>query len=139
MKLYRYRSMASEGLSRTFTHCELYFASPSQLNDPFDCNPPFSTTEYTDDDLREHYRIALSEYHKLVGLELTKQIDRHVSHIKENNCFSSMVIEPAYKACIEVNSDLGILCLSEKYDDILMWSHYANGHTGNMRKNGDLL
>src|SRR6185437_6477137 len=27
-------------------------------------------------------------------------------------------------------SKLGILCLSAKCNDLLMWSHYANGHRG---------
>lgn len=29
-----------------------------------------------------------------------------------------------------VNEEIGILCLSEKMDNLLMWAHYASNHTG---------
>lgn len=126
-KLYRYRSMASKGLSRTFTHDELYFASPLDFNDPFDCCPPFSTTEYTDDDLREHFRKAYSTSKLDAKAE---NIEKKVISIKNNNSFKSSIVQPFLETCREVNSSLGILCLSKKPDDILMWSHYADGHRG---------
>jgi hypothetical protein len=31
---------------------------------------------------------------------------------------------------MDKNSELGVLCLTEVPDDILMWSHYADGHRG---------
>lgn len=127
IKLYRYRSMASKSLSRTFTHNELYFASPLQFNDPFDCWPPFSTTEYTDDDLREHFRKA---YSTLKLDAKAENIEKKVASIKKNNSFKSRIALPFFNTCREINSSLGILCLSRKPDDILIWSHYADGHRG---------
>jgi hypothetical protein len=29
-----------------------------------------------------------------------------------------------------LHEEVGVLCFSEKYDNILMWSHYAKSHTG---------
>jgi hypothetical protein len=31
---------------------------------------------------------------------------------------------------VNLSKDIGLLCLSEKDKDILMWSHYSDGHTG---------
>lgn len=40
------------------------------------------------------------------------------------------VDEQARAEMMKITSSMGIFCLSEVNDDILMWSHYANGHTG---------
>ena len=131
MKLYRYRSMAATNLGRMFTHCEVYFASPTQFNDPFDCNPPFSITDYSKDDLREHIERALrSRCEGMRASQLKAIVKKNVSRILKNKSFESDIAKPFVKVCPEVNSGLGVLCLSEVPDDILMWSHYANGHQG---------
>lgn len=135
MKLYRYRSMRSKGLARIFTDCELYFASPTQFNDPFDCKPPFSVTNFSEDDLRCHFRKAfpasLSKFGvKLSDAQLGAMTETRVVSILQNKSFESDIVKPFLEACIAVNSELGVLCLSEIHDDILMWSHYADGHRG---------
>ena len=134
MKLYRYRSMSSQGLARTFTDCELYFASPTQFNDPFDCNPPFSN-DYSVDELRCHFRKAIpatvSKFGvKLRNAELEAMTEKRVASIQQNGSFESDIAEPFIRTCLGENSKLGVLCLSEEPNDILMWSHYADGHQG---------
>lgn len=131
MKLYRYRSMNSKNLSRTFTHCEVYFSSPTQFNDPFDCKPPFSITAYTRNDLQYHYREAFRlNCSGLSDSQFEAMIEKAVASIYENDTFESLVAIPFLDTNIDVNSELGVLCLTEVPDDILMWSHYADGHRG---------
>lgn len=129
MKLYRYIRMSSKNLERTFTHRELYFTSPKDFNDPFDCNPPFSTTDYSEKDLRDYTR----ETFRRCGIsdpELEAITQKSVTSILQNNSAMSHIAEHFNRICLEVNSELGVLCLSEVRDDIFMWSHYADGHRG---------
>ena len=42
--------MTSKNLEQTFTHNELYFASPKDVNDPFDCKPPLNFMDCTDEE-----------------------------------------------------------------------------------------
>jgi len=131
MKLYRYIRMTSKNLERTFKHCELYFAPPKDFIDPFDCNPPFSTTDYNKDDLR-HYtrRTFLMSGISNSNPELEAITQKNVASILQNDNAMSHFAEHFNRVCLEVNSELGVLCLSEVRDDILMWSHYADGHRG---------
>lgn len=41
--------------------------------------------------------------------------------------FSSLTVNAALDA---INRQFGLLCLTEKPDNLLMWAHYANSHTG---------
>jgi len=138
MKLYRYRSITSKNLARTFTHCELYFTSPTDFNDPFDCRPPFST-DYTQDDLRSHFRKAIpstlsrlspATLRKLSDAQLEAIIEEEDTSILLNDSFESRIAKPFINACLEENSKLGVLCLSKVHNDILMWSNYGGGHRG---------
>lgn len=108
MKLYRYRSIDSKDLSRTFTHCEVYFASPTQFNDPFDCKPPFSTTGYSQEDLLSHYRKAFRQtYPGLNDSKLEAIIEKTIASVMENNTFESSVAKPFIKVVLKRTLDSG--------------------------------
>ena len=131
MKLYRYRGMTSKDLARTFTHCELYFTSPTQFNDPFDCNPPFSITDYSENDLRDYTQETFRRnFPGISDPELKGKTEKSVASILRNYSSVSHFAEHFNRICLEVNSEIGVLCLSEKPDDILMWSHYGDCHRG---------
>ncbi len=54
-----------------------------------------------------------------------KTIKEQVSKAKRKLLPHYGLIESMYKQTIK---KFGVYCLSEKKDDILMWSHYSNGH-----------
>ena len=121
--------MTSKNLERTFTHSELYFASPLQFNDPFDCNPPFSITQYSKKDLRDY---AQETFHRC-GIRdpaLKAITKKTVASILRNYSSISHIAEHFVRICLDVNSQYGVLCLSENPHDILMWSHYGDCHRG---------
>jgi len=124
--------MDSQNLSRTFTHCELYFTEPGKFNDPFDCKPPFSINNYSENDLREHFKKAfLSICPEISNSKLETLVEKNAHAIlNDHRLFQPKIIDPFVSTVSEVNATLGVLCLSEKPDDILMWSHYTNGHRG---------
>ncbi|HAR49273.1 hypothetical protein ER57_04625 [Smithella sp. SCADC] len=98
-KLYRYRSMNSENLSRIFTHCELYFAKPKEFNDPFDCQPPFSINNYSENDLREHFENAYkSECPEICDAKRKAIIEKRIEAISNNKyLFKLEIIDPFIK------------------------------------------
>jgi hypothetical protein len=100
--LYKYRSLSGNSQNHTFriiAHGKLFYASPRDFNDPFDCQ--FSVT------MRE---APLSE--------------KGISKKDELKSFAEQWLRD------ETNQDTAILSLSEVNNDILMWSHYADCHTG---------
>jgi Protein of unknown function (DUF2971) len=122
--LYRYRPMNcwAEGI---FARSELYFPSPRQFNDPFDCRVPsfrtVSKTEFT-----EFLKGAIA---KNAGALTCNERRKKAHDLYKEKPFVQRVDELRNFLQGQVNK-LGILSLSEVPDDILMWAHYASSHTG---------
>src|SRR6266852_5856968 len=109
-------------MERVLVNHEIYFPSPRKFNDPFDCKvPPLTSQPPT---------------------VLAKLAERHLSRIgvssarpgrwraaKEWAQSKEGVLQLQEFLQKEVNKT-AILSLSEKPDQILMWSHYSAGHTG---------
>ena len=49
---------------------------------------------------------------------------------KNLNSYKRITTEQYVDIMTNYVNSLGIFCLSERSDDILMWSHYSNGHRG---------
>jgi hypothetical protein len=106
---------------------KLYFASPLEFNDPFDCKAA-----------RMSFR-ALTIVKEQYLRELLKKREPHLPKHERNRKVRQVlqnrgneVFEKTHARFLEkrVPAETAVLCLSEKNDDILMWSHYAYGHTG---------
>lgn len=131
--LCRYRSISELARQRTQRVVETgthYFASPSSFNDPFDCRPNF-TLEGTDVDVRNYLRDVwarqaphLPEAERHAEVEAILSDPSRDPRIAENNRLFAAAYDSMFTA------QVGVLCLSEVYDDILMWSHYADCHRG---------
>lgn len=87
-------------LQETFIESSLYFAKPSQFNDPFEFKPKRMTIDGSD--LEESL--------------LRKYVDPNL------NLFYQAV-------CTELDN-FGVCSFSEKHDNVLMWSHYSENHSG---------
>ena len=87
-------------LQQTFIESKLYLAAPSQFNDPFEFKPKRMSWVGPDSDD-----------------PLVKQgTDRSLDILYQGVC--------------EQLDNFGVCCFSEKCDDVLMWSHYSEKHTG---------
>lgn len=113
--LYKYRTI--EQAKKILDNFSFWFATPDTFNDPFDCGLSENQAP-TLDDARKHFkRLNISEdrIEQLISLykrEPEKLVEL-VKKTKEKSIYSK-----------------GVLSLSEKYDDILMWSHYSQYHQG---------
>ncbi len=122
-KLYKYTT--SQCAQKILTNNEIYFAKPSELNDPFDGRHVLNFTT------REK-RIEIVEYLEFCtkkGGSLDSDWEAIKRHIIDN---PSIADELAKK--IMDNSkkiiNIGFFCMSSVKDSLLMWAHYADSHTG---------
>ncbi len=123
--LYKYRSLDGinkQRAERIFTHSELYFPTPLQFNDPFDCGINLSF-EGTREEWCSYVDRIFSE--QATGLSPAKRLmlRRRLKRARPIDGLSEQYIA-------EMMVKLGIFSLSETPVDILMWSHYADSHRG---------
>lgn len=129
-RLYRYRSLDSAGLlhvERTILHNEIYFTSPANVNDPFDCVVDLD------------FEAPDSDWLKFL-ISLSRRIQPHLSDGNHERWADDVIKAGRHKER-EIHSlilnglqgnvnSTGLLCLTERNSCILMWSHYANSHAG---------
>lgn len=129
--LYRYRSVDKRTLEGLVKN-EFYFTSPEDFNDPFDCKNLFSFKDSKDSDFRQFLRGQLKyENPHLSPKEITTKVKAIISSgIYRNKQTQEEQLKRWGKILDEESNKLGIVCLSKKHNDILMWSHYSNKHRG---------
>lgn len=126
--LYKFRSAQDlKRLRDIVVDSRIYFSSPAAFNDPFDCLPRFdftSTPAERRNWLRQRLlsrRMSASD----VGAELERlsdKVDAEPDH-ERLRAFARDLIR-------RQSETLGILSLSERWDHVLLWSHYADAHRG---------
>jgi len=101
---------------RLLTHGELYFAPPSHINDPFDINIPLEFGPIDQE---------FTEVERLVSLLETGRDEPKIDRAREQ------FLRQREMAVAEMNDDIfGVFSASTRGDSLLMWSHYADNHTG---------
>jgi hypothetical protein len=130
--LYKYRDWQNAFHKRILTHNELYFASPAEINDPFDFK-----IEY-DFDLLDTIEKKIAFVEKIAEdttrFALAREID--IKAEKERLLWRLTnerdKVEEQYNSTNHFASDqrFGVVSLSEIWDNLLLWSHYANCHKG---------
>ncbi|MEZ7188538.1 DUF2971 domain-containing protein [Pseudoalteromonas sp. DY56-GL22] len=113
--LYKYRTI--EQLEMILSNNSFWFAPPNTFNDPFDCSLS-EVNSYKLEDARTHF----------LSLGMTeKQVNDSIEMFRKD---PSELQELVNKVKDKTINDKGVLSLSSCYDDILMWSHYADYHRG---------
>ncbi len=126
--LYRYRHLLDENRKRTerlLGASVLYFASPEQFNDPFDCKIHYTSLGSLEQLRRKQQTLYKKYIPELNRAERRHRAARDVKKI-DPAAFLTTITEGLQR---EVNR-VGVLCLSEFRDDVVLWSHYAAGHAG---------
>jgi len=125
--LYRYRTF-SDREERTIVHDEVYFPSPLDFNDPFDCRirviPPKKRDLFIE--------VAKTSIHdnnpKLTESEIKEKIDVLLEFgVDKNHLNLQEILTDSIKKRLE---SICVYSLSKINDNILMWSHYSDGHKG---------
>ena len=130
LKVYKYRSWIDENHKNLLLKNQLYFTSPRDFNDPFDYKIPYDYSLLDTDEKIEKYlaqkRSDSQSYYSATDLEkLMKNFEYRLRNqpIKVQEEYNALYFEG-------VDNHYGVLSLSERWDSILMWSHYADFHRG---------
>lgn len=136
--LYRYFSFSIDKDTYTksiFEHNELYFRNPNKFNDPFDCKALLTLER--DWNQEEYIKFVMNNARDSKGGDLDNEEKQWYKEEAINafinldrNQLSRKFNKIIKKGLAKSINEIRILCLSEKYNDILMWSHYADGHRG---------
>lgn len=134
--LYKYRvwkepDKEKQYQRRLLTDRELYLSSAAQFNDPFDAALPY---KYKDEDLTpENIFMKLRETGKrrFPGISEEELQERAFKEQMSGRFENGQYWKENFERFREDNAkNFGILCLTSKRDNLLMWSHYADSHRG---------
>lgn len=131
--------------TRLFDNWHLRCSQPGALNDPFEFRPhvagwgtheelkavadarweAYAKEQYDDLSSRLGPRMSFAEFRKKIEYDkapmMKEALARDMAHANQ---------EMAEKMAAQINEGIGVLCLCEDPDDLLMWAHYANEHKG---------
>jgi len=122
-----------------------YLSSPSWFNDPYDCRAFFSLDGCDDSDAEKFVqeivkilRIGLADPAHSGASGVEEWIERLDRRWDEDTRAAFGINSPAFRELVdtvrpeidEQTARTAILCLTVEPRDLLMWSHYANGHRG---------
>ncbi len=133
--VYKFRNWDNNFHRAILIHNKIYVPSVSELNDPFDFQLAidFSLLN-TDEKINQWLDHSMSDYLNTVQPSKTDWLK--IETVR-NNYKNSIKSDPKtfsqkylYKVLEFHNKHLGILCLSEVWNNILMWTHYSHNHTG---------
>ncbi len=127
-KVYKYRPIDNH-TKELLEQNTIYFPKPSNLNDPFECKAEYVAKANPIRRFIHFYRHAVN--------------DKNCKTLSDRVRFALMSLKPHFskereqRAIGKANewhrkkiNNAGILTFTEKNDDTLMWSHYADNHKG---------
>ncbi len=130
-KIYKFRSFDPERpdrLARIFTHHELYFPKPAELNDPFECRPiarPPRLNSWAD-----RWRVERSARKLLVKYGTPKKLAKARAKSATDPEFMKLRAQEMTDQLPVDMQEYRICSFSATWEPILLWSHYADAHRG---------
>ena len=133
MVLYKYRDFKEGYHLRLLYHQELYFSDLSKMNDPFEGILPIQDiSKLSDDEILDANVMLQKQKNKNWSDETDKMfrnaIDTNAIKKRHQNAEGRKLMQARITQLLYNN--FGIVCLSCDPLNYLMWSHYANSHSG---------
>lgn len=130
--VYKYRDFENEFHQLMLIKNQIYFASPDTFNDPFDCGINDNFACLTEEDIKCYIddQIEFLKEEKKVNKSNEVSIRENIRKEFEQKEKLQKIHDEMY------NNNIGIFsCCQDKeakkgWQNILMWSHYANDHKG---------
>lgn len=124
-------------------NCLIRFTQPNAMNDPFEARPDFYAlgkkgfaSAYADMIRQAPYRVW-KDYKRATRTDLDRwafanqlEADPDYAEWLYKNLGHRDIIPNLRESFYKLHNTAGILSLSETPDNLLMWAHYAEGHTG---------
>ena len=113
--IYQYSSF-NTSLDKIILEKTLQFANPEKFNDPFDCNERLLDIDFKNSSVNHHIK------------ELSK---KKLSYYKRQEMIRKLKSpETLTEMFNKRKKEFKISCFSKLSDEVLMWSHYADKHSG---------
>lgn len=116
-------------IERIFTHSELYFPSPVNLNDPLECRPLITVGDLSNQQYKDKY-VSYSIRSMIKGgntadpKELATWLESHTKEEAQHYCNQLTEV-------LRLDLDKYRICsFSAVNNNPLLWSHYADSHQG---------
>lgn len=119
------------------------FTQPADFNDPFEFRPVIkeissedAVSAYVEKNFDRLVEQELEKYGAMVPAGIKDNFSEFIAAHKKNLPVLIQSLSPAVIGSIQpritelLNHRVGVLCLSEIRDSILMWGHYAENHCG---------
>jgi len=129
--LYKYRTWSDKNHQSCLKNNELFFASPSDINDPFDFKISLDYRLLDTDEKKEQYvDKLLNDIKHVMKKDIDFEAERRelINRIKNDPDQMEREYQSSNSKAMDLRS--GVISLSERWDSILMWTHYAEGHKG---------
>lgn len=122
---------------------KIRFTQPALFNDPFEMNPYIKEIA-SDEEIEAQFEVEHESQIRSIYNAKPRHFRRANSFEKFKAAFSKEEMLPRLKIAAKttavnyarealydaISKAIGILCLTTKPDNLLMWAHYANSHTG---------
>lgn len=125
--LYKYSSI-NKFSEKTISNPQVWFSAPKHLNDPFECRP-WIEFKFTSEQLVNGMASELRRSNPNITPHVATA--HAVGLVLEGRQHNPATWEAVRRDMIsEVTQRVGLYCLSENNDSVLMWAHYGAEHTG---------
>src|ERR1017187_10291790 len=129
-RLYHYQRFDPDRLTTTLRDQRIHCSDPSKLNDPWDCRPWFDSRPMAEDPQRLEALLAF--YRSTATPDLLNHPSRPIWEDRVRNSPEALrsTLEDFSRQLESHLSKRRIYCLTPDPCSTLMWSHYAQNHTG---------
>lgn len=128
---YKYRSLigkSREHVRDTIINNTVYLATPASFNDPFDCAPAFSPSLTPEGAYALASRSLAREHPRWDEEKLDLAAKEFVEQTRRADM--ALVAQGLREGYETVRDWLALYCVSGTCSSALMWSHYADAHSG---------
>ncbi|WP_313308866.1 DUF2971 domain-containing protein [Stutzerimonas nitrititolerans] len=128
-----YKYLSNERVD-VITNLKIRFTQPQALNDPFESQPLVNFEEQMKLAIQEIQNGAEELWQSLPSEEKTTknraELDRELASAIQNANQCTCPYAAGTLLMELLGERIGVLSLSRNFDNLLMWSHYANSHQG---------
>jgi hypothetical protein len=127
--VYKFRKWQDSFHQRWLLNQEIYFASPAQFNDPFDCAIHLRYDLLSPEQKRKIYARVISEKHPHFN---SAKVEQEVEYMMSEGLLNKEGVFYNYEKISQemINETVGVLSLTNTKDHVLLWSHYSYNHEG---------
>jgi hypothetical protein len=130
-RLYHYQRFDPDRLRRQLANNSIYLSNPKGFNDPWDCRPCFDLTRLEEPAFYERQVQWLQRIDKERNTHLSApELEERVRRLRDDRTFLEHCIRQMAGIEVDIQKRYRVYCLTPKPADTLMWSHYAENHTG---------